>query len=290
MTTPDFRERLYVSQYARDILALVVHRGGVPADADAAVTATFVREEEAPVVVFLDRPATRVEEGHYEVVLASAETSVPGYYTVTWNYEIDGQSETYGGLIEVGIANAAYDNLDADMKALVDDVWVKFADLFDSPYGGPNLQTYFQSHWSRGRLAQLLRTAVGLLNTTAQPHQTYNLDSPGKFPVVQWGPLLGQALYVEALKHLVRSYVEQPLVQIAGSVSRVDRRDYMDRWRSVLDDEKNTLKSQLEIFKISNMGLGRPKVLVSGGVYGRYGPTRYAGSVAARPRFWARFY
>jgi hypothetical protein len=175
------------------------------------------------------------------------------------------------------------------MKSIVDDTWIKFADLFDSPEGGPNLQTYYQTHFSRNRIAQLLKTAVGLLNTTAQPFQSYSIDVPGQFPIQQWGPLLGQALYVEVLKHLIRSYVEQPAF-VGGSVTRLDRRDYMDRWQSVLDEERKQLKSQLDIFKISNMGLGKPKVLVSGGVYGRYGPTRFAGSVAARPRYWSRFY
>jgi hypothetical protein len=54
-------------------------------------------------------------------------------------------------------------------------------------------------------------------------------------------------------------------------------------------DEEELVKQQLQHFKIASMGLGRPAVLISGGVYGRFGPTRMAGSIAARPRYWTRF-
>lgn len=295
----DFRERQYVSQFAADVLGLAVHKAGVPSDVDDnAVNATLIQDAiesnsavipDTPPTTIFTRAATRVAVGLYEVPLDSSDTSVPGDYTVQWQYTIDGNPEQYLSFIQIGASNPAYDNLPPEMKTVVDDVWIRFADLFDSPLGGPNLQTYFQSHFSRGRVAQLLKVAVGLLNTTAQPFQTYSIDMPGQFPVAQWGSLLEQALYVEVLKHLVRSYVEQPMF-MGGNVTRLDRRDYMDRWKMVLDDERQTLKGQLDIFKISNMGLGKPRVLVSGGVYGRYGPTRFAGSVAARPRYWTRFY
>lgn len=287
----DLRDRKYVSAYSSDPLGLSVYVQGVLGDPDAeSVTVTLYREEEdgSQTPVF-QRGADKVVTGLYQTVLSSVETAIPGNYTVIFGYFIDGTPQEYRTFIVIGDATPAYDDLDAGMKDIVDSVWIRFADLYDSPDGGPNLQTYFQSHYGRGRLAQLLRVAVGLLNTTAQPYQSFSIEEPGQFPIEMWGSLLESALYVEALKHLVRSYVEQPAF-VGGNVTRLDRRDYMDRWRLVLEDERATLKSQLEIFKISNMGLGKPRALVSGGVFGRYGPTRIAGSVAARPRYWSRFY
>jgi hypothetical protein len=299
VTVPDLREREFLSQYGTDTFGLVIQKAGQPTDAEGAVTLTFLREV-VPVVEVFTRTATRVGTGQYEVTPTSAETSEPGLYTLAWAYTMDGTGQEYRTYLEIGQANPAYDRLSPALKDLVDSVWIRFADLFDHPTGGPNLQTYFQAHFDRGRMAQLMRIAVGRLNTMAQPFQTYSIDDGqggGTFPVDQWGALLETATYVEALKHLIRSYVEQPEFAGSGAVSRLDRRDYLQRWQSILygtggagGGEEGMLRQQLEVFKIANMGLGRPKVLVSGGVYGRYGPTRVAGSVAARPRYWTRFY
>lgn len=289
MTTPDFRERLYVSRYATDVLGLSVHKDGLPADVDGdIVMVTLVSDTNGTVA--LSRLATHEGIGLYETRLTAEESSTVGPYSVHWTYDLDGSPEQYTTYLQVGEVAPDYDRLTPGLKEVVDSVYIRFADLFDSPTGGPNLQTYFQSHFGRQRIAQLLRIASGRLNTMAQPSATFTVDGPTpSFPLAQWGSLLETSLYLEVLRHLVRSYVEQPAF-IGGNVTRLDRRDYMDRWQSVLRDEEDIFKGQLDVFKISMMGLGKPKVLVSGGVYGRYGPTRFAGSVAARPRYYARFY
>lgn len=283
-------DRLYVPQFTPATLGLEIHVNGVLADPDGnAVTVTMKRESDN--VTILNRAATRADVGKYQITLTSAEAQTVGNYMLNWAFVVGGQNRFEETYILIGQAEPAYDNLPENMRAVVDQTWFRFEDLFDSPTGGPNLQTYFQTHFSRGSIAKLLRIAMGRLNTAAQPHQTYTLDGDGgaSFPVDKWGPLLEQALYVETIKHLVRSYVEQPDF-MGGSVTRLSRRDYMDRWKIVLDDEKEQLKQQLDVFKISAMNLGRPAVLVSGGVYGRWGPTRYPGAMAARPAYWTRAY
>jgi hypothetical protein len=290
--TADFRDRQYISQNATDIIGLAISVAGVPGDADGNIVQVTMLAENTNSQVF-QRAADHPGVGLYETQLLPAESAVSGPVTFVWEYALNALDQEYRTYAYIGESAPAYDALNPVMKDIVDAVWIRFADLFDSPDGGSNLATYFQSNWGRGRVAQLLRVAVGLLNTTAQPHQTYTLEDGqggGLFPVAMWGSLLESALYVECLKHLRRSFVEQPAVIGAGGITRLDRRDYMQRWGEVLADEQYTLKSQLDVFKISNMNLGRPKVLVSGGVFGRFGPTRVAGSMAARPRYWTRFY
>lgn len=284
------RDRQYVSRFSMDYLVLGLYVGGVLTDPTVPPTVQVVSEDTGDVVV--DRISTREDTGLYYLQLSSQETSTPGYYTVRWLYAIGGEAQSYEAYLEIGVSAPSYDALTPGFKSVIDSVWMRFSDTFDSPEGGPNLMTYFQTYFTRNRLAQpLLQIAMGRLNTMAQPMTTYTVDAQGAaaFPLDQWGPLLETALYIETLKHLVRSYVEQPQF-IGGQVTRLDRRDYMDRWASVLRDEEDMFRQQLQTFKIAHMGLGRSRVLASGGVYGRYGPTRITGSAAARPRYWSRWY
>jgi len=287
--TVDYRDRVYLSQYAIDTLGLSIRKAGVAAAADGDVLITLTNETTL-VDVFTDVVCDSIVLGDYEHLLSSADTQVPDYYTVTFTYELDTVPQVAEYYVQIGERAPAYDSLEADMKDIVESVNNRFADLFDSQDGGANLETYYQAHFNRNRLGQLLGIAMGRLNTMAQPYMQYTLEDGGKaFPTEQWGPLLETALYIETLRHLIRSYVEQPLFS-GPNIARLDRRDYLQRWQSVLQDEEQMFNRQMEVFKIAHMGFGRPRILVSGGVYGRYGPTRIAGSVAARPRYWTRFY
>ncbi len=282
-------ERRFVSQYSIEPVGLDIRIAGEPGDPDNnEVVVKMMSLDES--VTYFNREANRLDVGSYQATISSVETATPGIYKIVWEYEIDEALQIFVGLIEVGEASAAYDRLSIGFKGIVESAWLRFADLFDSPDGGPHLQVYFQTRFGRGRMAQLLQIAVNRLNTVAQPRTTYSIDEELKpFPYAQWGGLLDQALYIEAIKHLRRSYVEQP-ESIGVNVARLDRRDYLQRWGEILRDEEEDFKSSLDTFKMAHMGLGRPSILVSGGVYGNFGPTRLPGSAAARPRFWARFY
>lgn len=287
--TVDYRDREYISQYAIDPLGLSIRKAGVAANADGAVLITLTNESTL-VDVFTDAVCLNPATGDYEYLTSSSDTQTPGRYTVSFTYDLDLVPQIAQYYIEIGERAPAYDSLQPVMKTLIESVNIRFADLFDSQDGGANLETYYQSHFNRNRMGQLLVIAMGRLNTMAQPYMQYTLEDGGKaFPSDQWGSLLETATYIEVLRHLIRSYVEQPMF-MGANITRLDRRDYQQRWESVLQAEEMMFTRQMEVFKIAHMGFGRPRVLVSGGVYGRYGPTRIAGSVAARPRYWTRFY
>lgn len=283
MIPANLQEYRYVSRYGTDTLGLQIHVAGTLTDADGAVT---VRMSDADNTTIFTRSATNVGTGKYTVTLASSESSTPGYYAVLWSYDLNSDPQEYETFIEVGPSAPAYDALNIEGRDIVESVWSRFADLFDSPMGGPHLQVYFQSKFGRGRVAQAMNWALGRINTQSQPKQQWAADN---FPYSTWGALLEQGTYVETIKHLRRSYIEQPEASAIGT-ARMDRRDYMARWSEVQQEEEQIFKQMLDNFKIRAMGLGGGRVLVSGGAYGNLGPVAYTNPAVARPIFWARFY
>lgn len=259
---------LFVSRYSIANADLtVIDSNGDVVDADLnAVTASM--HEYGDGTELFSRSASRVETGVYRVTLSSVETSDPGLYYLKFVYQLDSVNQEYQTDVEIPVTSSPlYEALSVGMRDIIEGVWMRFSDLFDSAIGGPHLKEYAQSNFGRERIAELLRVAVGRLNTISQPYQGYEISGDNEFPIAQWGPLLEQATMVEAIKHLIRSYVEQPNAE-GIPAARLDRRDYMNRWGSVLSVEESTLASQLDIFKMASMNLGQPSIMVAGGVYG----------------------
>jgi len=276
-------DRGYISQYSTEDVGISILVGSNPTDADGAVTVTMVNTDTQSML--LTRTAAHVGIGDYQITLTPDDTAVLGNYTATWSYLLSGDQKTFQASFAIGGAEPAYDALTPDLKVMVDSVWIRMADMFDSPSGGPNLQTWAMTNFNRGRIAQLARIALGRLNTMAQPISNYSLDgSTGTFPIGQWGPLLEQLTWIETIKHLRRSYLEQPSWE-GASISRLDRQAYYDRWGEMLHDEEANVEAQLSNFKIQQMFLGRPSILVAGGAFGRYSSINRP-FMAARPRMW----
>lgn len=270
---------LFVPRYSITNADLTVINGsGSIVDADAAVTGSFYTYANDALV--FTRSAVKVVTGVYRITFSSAETATPGAYYLRYTYNLSGIAQQYQIDIEVPSSSAPlYESVSDGIREVVESVWIRFADLFDSAVGGPHLSMYAQSNFGRERITELCRIAIGRLNTIAQPNQSYSISGDSIFPVTQWGALLEQATYIEVIKHLMRSYVEQPDAQGIPS-ARLDRRDYLSRWAQILAAEESTLSGQLDVFKLASMNLGTPSVLVAGGVYGNLVRT----TPAARPK------
>lgn len=296
----------YVSQFSLSPVGVVLYVSGTPTDVGT-VTVNMYRFSPpgtdspgnnappgfgTPDLVW-STTATEASAGTYQVTPGANNTSVPGYYQLDWTFTLPttGSVETTSTFLQIGPASPAYDSLPTPMKQMVEDVFVKLADLVDSPWGGPNLQMWYSTHFNRGRIAQLLKQAVQHLNNMGQPYNVWSVDGRNgpMFPVVQWGGLLNSALTIEVIKHLMRSYTEDPEIQ--GAVqARMSRRDYLARWQSNLVVEQADFKTQLDTWKIANMFKG-PKVMVAGGIFPRWGYFRPLGSdFAAWPQYGMRFY
>lgn len=281
-------DRTYLSQFSRDQFGLSIVQDGVPVDPDGnVVTANLVRESDSVTVAAL--PVTRLDTGLYEAEVSPAASEQTGLFHIAWLYEINGSPEPYRVYLEIGQANPDYDGLDPEYRQVVEDVWLRFADLYDSPDGSPHFTVYFQSKFSRGRVASIMRTGLRRINGIAGAN--YTLSGNQKIPLGKYGSLLEQVTVVEVIKHIMRSYVEQPQVQ-GVNVANLDRRDYLQRWQTILQQEEGALEEMLDSLKIDRMGLvGSIGILVGGGAFGRgHSNASLPPSVAARGHFVSRYH
>jgi len=109
-------------------------------------------------------------------------------------------------------------------------------------------------------MAKLLPDALYTIGATFTPVIEYTEDN---FPFDHHSPLAGQSLLVESIRHLMRSYVEQP-VPVGSNVTYFDRRDYLNRWQSILQMEVDKLTAWIDIFKQSQFAFGSTAMLVGG--------------------------
>lgn len=150
------------------------------------------------------------------------------------------------------VGNSQYDRA-------IDHAWVKLEDIFDSDLGGPWLSDKTFRNFDRNKLGMLLPDALYVINNEYQPVTSFSIDD---FPPEHL-PLLSQALLVEGMYHLIRSYVEQPMPS-GGNVSWFDRRDYLSRWQSVLTTEEQKFIRLLDLFKQAFLGFGTTSMLIGG--------------------------
>ena len=206
--------------------------------------------------------------GRYYFELGPELTSVLGNLTAIWMYQVDGKPFSYTDHLTVIEPMPQYEALRDYEKTVVQQVSWMFGDMFDSTEGGSNLTENFQTHFTYNRIAQLMGVAVNRMNFTGAPVSNWSVGegNGNQVPDYMHG-LLVLAVYLEVLKHFMRSYVEQPDFKNM-SVTYTDRRDYLQRWQTIYNDEKADFAKMLAQAKRKQLGLAGGAILVSGGVFG----------------------
>lgn len=192
----------------------------------------------------------------------------PNSRTFTAERTLTSQTQVYDPLILNQPANTV-------PTRIVDHAWMKLEDLFDSELGGPWLTDESIKSFNKDKLALLLPDAIYLINNEYQPITTFTEENWPEDHI----PLASQALMVEGIYHLIRSYVEQPLPS-GGTLNWYDRRDYITRWQSVLQKEEQKLMNLADKFKLQFTGFGATSMIVGG----------YATPITRLSRFWRTRY
>lgn len=196
------------------------------------------------------------------VSIAFADTTLPGQYVTQVTFTLPDASRR-STVISFEVEDPLETTFDSDndIDKTVDRAWMKLEDLFDSELGGPHLRDRTMASFDREKMKRLLPDALYNINNYYTPSTGYDETT---FPFAQHSPLLAQALLVETIYHLMRSYTEQAQPAGAGMPTYFDRRDYLNRWQSVLTGEENRLNMWMDLFKREQMGFGSSSLLVGG--------------------------
>lgn len=146
------------------------------------------------------------------------------------------------------------------MEAVAQGVWFKLSDIFDSSDGGPWLREMTLQYFNPKKMEGFINEAVFDFNMF-QPTSNFTLDdfamsddyvnSPNPSQ-----PLIVEGTYLAVVRHLMRSYVEQPDLR-GNQVGYEDRRDYQMRWKEIYDLESQMYSRWVSFAKRNLFGFGR---------------------------------
>lgn len=140
--------------------------------------------------------------------------------------------------------------------------WLRLEDLFDSEEGGPWLSDVTMAYFKKEKMPEFIDQALFDINQQ-NPPTDYQVGQfiASSTPNADF-PLLVQGVMLAVIRHLIRSYVEQPL-PTGAQIAWQDRRDYIERWLRIYELEDATYMRWLVLFKRRELGLGHAKTLVS---------------------------
>lgn len=256
-----------VAQYSSEKLGLAIYKANVLTDADSTPTLIITNSSGASVSTPV---VTRDSLGQYSAEATSPVSDALGTYTATWSFLIASVARTYAESLQVYPVMGFWLSLTDPERLIVESIYLKVANTYDSTEGGPYLWEVIQSSFNAWEtIARLMSTdALAYISTVFSPLITppyqVGLNATKPFPV-KWYGLLEKAAYVEFLRHLSRSYIEQPDTP-GVSVARLDRKRYRDEWMKEAEYERKTLDQMLKMIKRTFI-LGRSSMLVAGGIY-----------------------
>lgn len=146
-------------------------------------------------------------------------------------------------------------------------VWQKVEDCFDSTDGGPWLRDMTMEVFQPSELPELFQEALLEINVYNPPTHfgveqfAQNVEGANAM-VTPDHQILVLSVFLGVIRHLMRSYVEQPN-PTGGQVTWEDRRDYLQRWGTIYQIEWQRYDSLLKLWKRQFLDLNQGKLLVA---------------------------
>lgn len=181
------------------------------------------------------------------------------------------------------------------VQQVADQVWMRIEDCFDSEMGGPWLRDMTLAYFDQTKVARFVPEGVTYINAWP-PITVFTIDTftgviaetdpailavdPNAKQVDPDQIIIVQSTLLAVIRHLMRSYVEQPN-PVGANVVWHDRRDYLQRWGTIYQLEEKWFHDILALWKRQFLNYGKSSLLVSSKA-GRLYPTGYRARNAAR--------
>jgi hypothetical protein len=189
------------------------------------------------------------------------ETDVIGHYIVVATFElVDGTKKSAKCDFEVF---DPFEVVEGPIRVIADGVWTKLEDCFDAEDEGPWLQDVTMNFFREEKMEKFINDALFDINYQNPPTDltVSNFVAKDGTPTSNY-PLIVQGIFIQVLRHLMRSYVEQPM-PTGAQIAWQDRRDYLQRWQSMYEIEFQQYMRWVALYKRGFLQLGHSRLLVS---------------------------
>ena len=188
-------------------------------------------------------------------------TDRPGHYIGIATFELVG-GVTRSTKVDFEVFDP-FESVDTQIRIIADGVWTKLEDCFDAENEGPWVQDQTLHFFREEKMEKFINEALFDINHQNPPTDVGvdSFVSSSELISVDY-PLLVQAVFVQVLRHIMRSYVEQPM-PTGAQIAWQDRRDYLQRWQGMYELELAQYMRWLALWKRGFLHLGHSRLLVS---------------------------
>lgn len=232
----------------------------------------------APSIV--NQPGDIVADGVAEFTVPGSITVDPGQYLAIAQFTlVDGRKKSV--VVDFDVEDPFEDVGAMAADNAIDMAWDMLEDCFDSELGGPWLRDMTLARFDKSKMRKFLPQVFLDINSV-QPQTDFN-EATFPYATNDLEAILSQGVLVATIRHLMRSYTEQPN-PTGTPVPFFDKQQYAQKWKFIYDIEEEKFRKWLAMYKLRLYNLGRPSMLVgqkagrmgygmlrARGPYGRYG-------------------
>lgn len=249
---------ILVNDTAELYAALREREGVVPAEDITGVTFT-VQKPNGEILDPIDGEIEDDGQGY----LQYTETEEIGQYLVKATFTLL-NNEVRSVMVNF-VVEDPFDLTALPEEIVVEEVWLRIEDAFDSVEGGPALRDWTLNHFDKNKIARFIPEVLLDINVQSPLTEvgleefTIPVGPNQPNPVL---PLIAKGVLCKTIQHLIRSYVEQPVPQGAQIVYE-DRTRYAQIWQTVYQSEHEDYYTMVRLWKRGFLNYGRSALLVS---------------------------